>query len=452
MQITFPKNFIFGASTSAFQIEGATKEDGRGEHFFDQIFKLPEFAADPNIACDHYHRYKEDVQLMKEIGLQSYRFSISWVRVYPTGMEPLNEKGLNFYDDLINELLANEIEPVICLNHFELPTPLFKKGWQHPDTINAFEKFGTTCFERFGDRVKLWVTFNEPWIDQFFIPYASQEVTLQKLSKRQSQKTVANCLNNLHGLFKAHAEVVKAFRSIIPEGQIGIILNLNPGYPATDSSTDKEAAKQFDKFLNDWQLNLVFEGEYPANLFNYFQETLSAPLVNPLDKILFQEGAVDYIGINFYGPTYIKSSDNHYPLNYDDYKEERSRVWANNAKVVPEALYEILVRIHKKYNAPQLWITENGCSFGDETLNDENDEWRIDYLKQHLIAVKRAIDDGVNIKRYYVWSLMDNLEWVQGYKERYGIIYIDRENNLTRIIKKSGKWYSKTIKDHGFET
>jgi len=450
MNIKFPKDFVFGASTSAFQIEGATKEDGRGEHFFDQIFKLPEFAADPNIACDHYHRYKEDVQLMKQLGLQSYRFSISWVRVYPTGTGPLNEKGLKFYHNLITELLANGIEPVACLNHFELPMPLFQKGWQHIDTINAFKKFGTTCFERFGDRVKLWATFNEPWIDQFFIPYASQEFTMQKLSKRQSKKTIAKCLNNLHGLFKSHAEVVKAFRTIIPEGKIGIILNLNPGYPVTDSSEDQEAAKRFDEFLNDWQLDLVLNGEYPETLFNYFQETLDAPNINPTDKILFKDGAVDYLGVNFYGPAFIKASENHYPLNYEDYKEDRSRVWANNAKVVPEALHEILVRIHKKYDAPTLWITENGCSFGNEKLDDEKDEWRLDYIKQHLAAVKHAMDDGVNIERYYVWSLMDNLEWVLGYEERYGIIYINRENDLTRTIKKSGHWYSDVIKNREF--
>ncbi len=449
INVTFPKDFVFGASTAAFQIEGATKEDGRGEHLFDQIFKLPEFTADPNIGCDHYHRYKEDVQLMKQLGLQSYRFSISWVRIYPTGVGPLNERGLKFYHNLIDELITNGIEPVACLTHFELPTPLFKRGWQHNDTINAFKKYGTTCFEQFGDRVKLWSTFNEPWIDQFFISYAMQEQTMPKLSRMQSKKIFAKCLNNLHGLFKSHAEVVKTFRAIIPEGRIGIILNLNPCYPLTDSPEDQEAAKRFDEFLNGWQLDLVLKGAYPSGLFNYFQESIEAPNINPTDKVLFKEGAVDYLGVNFYGPAYIKASENRYPLNYEEFKGERSREWANNAKVVPEALYELLVRIHKTYGVPT-WITENGCSFGDEKLDDKRDEWRLDYIKHHLAAVKRAMDEGANIERYYVWSLMDNLEWVQGYEERYGIIYIDREKDLTRTIKKSGHWYSDVIKNRGF--
>jgi beta-glucosidase len=386
---------------------------------------------------------------MKQLGLQSYRFSISWVRVYPNGAD-FNEKGLKFYHNLINELLKNEIEPVVCLNHFELPIPLYSKGWQHIDTLNAFKKFGITCFEHFGDQVKHWATFNEPWMDQFFIPYEVQRFSSPNLTKKQSKRTIAKALDNLHGLFRAHAETVNAFHTLISDGQIGIILNLNPAYPATADPTDEAAAQFYDAFLNDWQLDLIFKGEYPAQFFTQFQEIFGSPKIEETDKALFHEAVPDYLGINFYGPAYIKASEDHYPLNFEEFKGERSRDWANNAKVEPKALADILVRIHTEYGAPKVWITENGCSFGDEELNDLRDEWRIDYLKNHLAAVKQAMESGVKVQRYYVWSLMDNLEWVQGYDERYGIIYIDRKQNLKRTIKKSGHWYAQVIANHGF--
>ncbi|NVM31097.1 MAG: family 1 glycosylhydrolase [Candidatus Helarchaeota archaeon] len=452
MDVKFPEAFIFGAATSAYQIEGALNEDGRGEVFFDRIFQLANFDADPNIACDHYHRYKADVQLIKELGLQSYRFSIAWARIFPKGSGQINEKGIEFYNNLINELLSNDIEPLATLHHFDMPSALYTKGWQNIETIAAFKQFAEICFERFGDRVTRWITFNEPWVDQFLIPFSIQEFTNPKPSIKQDKKLFAKCLNNLHSMFKAHADAIKACRDLIPEGKIGITLNLAPCYPLTDSKEDKEAAERCDAFLNEWHLGLALKGEYPDDLFNYLQEAVNAPTITDEEMALIKDSKSDFIGVNFYGPSYIKMGQKRFPLNYDEYKGERSREWANNAKVVPEALHEILVRIDRDYNSPIIYITENGCSFGDERLNDEKDEWRIDYLKAHLREVKRAMDDGVKVEGYYAWSLMDNLEWAQGYEERYGLIYIDREHNLKRYIKKSGHWYSEVIRNRGFNT
>jgi beta-glucosidase len=447
MKIEFPDNFKFGAATAAYQIEGATREDGRGEIHFDQLFKMPVIKSDPTIACDHYHRYKEDIGLMREIGLQTYRLSISWTRIFPEGDGKLNEKGLKFYDDLINELVYAGIEPLATLYHFDFPLSFYDiGGWRNQRAVSAFSEYAKICIERFGDRVKYWVTFNEPAVDQYSIYYM-----MEKMKSRKAKEVFPEVLNNLHGLFKAHALAIKSFRDLDIDGKIGIVLNLGPVYPISDSEKDIEAAKRYDDFLNIWHLNLSLKGEYPQEIFNNYWDTVNAPKVTGNDLDLLKENKSDFIGVNFYGPFFVRSSIKNFPLKYDIYKEKRSQEWANNAKVSPKDLYKILVRIDREYDSPIIYITENGCSFGDEQLNDEKDEWRIDYLKRHLREVKRAIDDGAKVERYYVWTLMDNLEWAQGFEEKYGLIYVDFAGDLKRTIKKSGRWYSEVIKNRGFE-
>ncbi|TFF89254.1 MAG: glycosyl hydrolase family protein [Promethearchaeota archaeon] len=445
MKITFPEDFKFGTATSAFQIEGALNEDGRGELIWDRL--LRSFNFDPNIACDHYHRYPEDIKLMKKMGIRIYRFSISWTRILPKGVGKINPKGIKFYNNLIDELVSNDIKPLATLSHFDLPYPFYEKGgWKNEDMINAYKQYATICFENFSDKINEWITFNEPWVDQYLIPN-----NMMKSSPKKSGDVFADCLNSIHNLYKAQAEAIKIFRSSNEKGKIGITLNLAPGYPFEDSDEDIKAAKQFDEFLNAWFLDLALKGKYPKDLFDYFQDTVKAPNITKEDMNLIEKNQSDFIGVNYYGPFIIKSSENNFPMNYDFHREERSKKWANNAKVDPKGLYEILIRINENYNSPLIYITENGCSFGDEEYNDIKDEWRIDYLKRHLKEIKRAIDHGAKIKRYYVWSFMDNLEWIDGYKERYGIVYIDRSHNLERKIKKSGKWYSKLITDYQFD-
>lgn len=444
MKVKFDENFLFGAATSAFQIEGALNEDGRGELFWDHILKS--FNADPNIACDHYHRYKEDIRLMKDLGLETYRFSISWVRIVPDGSGDINQKGIEFYNDLIDELISNEIKPLITLSHFDVPFIFYKKGgWKNQEIIDAYHRYVKVCLENFGDRVDYWLTFNEPWVDQYLI-----NIMMKSPGIKKSGEMFADCLNSIHNLFIAHAKTIETFHHMDKDNKVGIALNLGPGYPHTDSDDDKKAAMMFDEFLNTWFLELAINGRYNSNLFKYYQESVGAPEITDEDKILLKNNKSDFIGVNFYGPFIIKASKKNFPLNYEGFQGERSKDWANNAKVVPEGLFEILMRIKDHYGNPTTFITENGCSFGDEELNDIKDEWRIDYVKKHLREVKRAIDNGVNVKRYYLWSLMDNLEWIQGYEERYGLIYIDREHNLERKIKKSGNWYSKLIKNREF--
>jgi beta-glucosidase/6-phospho-beta-glucosidase/beta-galactosidase len=320
-----------------------------------------------------------------------------------------------------------------------------KGGWKNHEMIGAYHRYAKICLDNFGDRVNYWLTFNEPWVEQYLMPIMMKNPGIKK-----SGEVFADCLNSIHNLFIAHAKVIETFHEINKNNKVGIALNLGPGYPNTNSDYDKEAAKNFDDFLNKWFLELAIHGRYPSRLYEYYQEAVGAPQITDRQKNLLKKNKSDFIGVNYYGPFIIKASNKNFPLNYDTFKGERSKDWANNAKVVPEGLFEILMRIKEDYGNPLTFITENGCSYGDEEFNDIKDEWRIDYVKKHLKEVKRAIDNGVNVKRYYLWSLMDNLEWIQGYKERYGIIFIDREHDLERKIKNSGKWYSKLIKTREF--
>nr|MDO8111168.1 family 1 glycosylhydrolase [Candidatus Sigynarchaeota archaeon] len=448
--VSFPNDFKFGAATAAYQVEGATTEDGRGKIMYDVILKQPLFYfADPRVACDFYHRYKEDVQLMADLGLQTFRFSIAWPRVVPDGDGDINEKGLRFYSNLVDELVRHGIEPTATLYHFDLPMTLYRDGgWRNKRTVDAFTRYAKACFDRLGNRVTRWITFNEPWVDQYMSYYI-----IQKLKLRPDKAIFAESLNGLHNMFTAHAKTVLLLKDTRPENKIAITLNLGPVKPVVPSTDNDDAARRCDDFINDWHLSPALRGEYPPQLLERYSTLVGAPAMAPGDDQLLREASkkMDAIGVNYYAPFIVRASKHRFPLYYGDIRSRKAPEWANNGKVEPAELHALLVRIATKYNNPEIWITENGCSFGKEAENDIKDQWRIKYLADHLREVKRAMDNGARVRRYYVWSFMDNLEWILGYREQYGLVRVDRKHGLARSMKASGKWYAGVIKNRGFE-
>lgn len=445
MKFKFPDGFVWGTATSSYQIEGAWNEDGKGESVWDAISHMGNVVMNGetgDVAIDHYHRYKGDVAIMKEMGLQSYRFSIAWPRVLPDGTGDINKKGIEFYNNLIDELWKADIEPIITLYHWDYPKVLSDKGgWRLRESTDWFAEYSQTCFEAFGDRVSQWTTFNEPWVDAYARVFMVGRPTIEGM---------ATATKVSHHYMLSHAKAVRAFREICPDGTIGITCNLAPAYPCTDSEEDNAAARRHDGFLNRWFIDPAMKGEYPEDMLAYYKDKLDAPHIEAGDMELIKANPVDYLGVNYYAPARIRASEKEPVLGLVRV-EDRDETWATNGEVYPKGLYDLLVRLDKDYGHPVLFITENGTSFGDEELVDgkNHDDRRIDYLKGHLEMVHKAISEGVDLRRYYQWSMFDNFEWIFGYGRRFGIIYVDFETQ-GRIWKDSAHWYKGVIKNNGF--
>ena len=444
--IKFPDDFKWGAATASYQIEGAWNEDGKGESVWDTLSHsgIIMNGDTGDVACDHYHLYKEDVALMKEMGLDTYRFSLSWPRLIPEGTGAPNPKGIEFYNSLIDELLKNDIEPIITLYHWDYPKALRTRGgWPKRESVDWFVGYAKFCFENFGDRVKSWITFNEPWVDAFVSEF---------MIGKPSVKGMTRAVQISHHYILSHARSVAAYKEMGQDGEIGITLNLVPIYPNSDSEADAEAAKRYDGFYNRWFLDPAIKGEYPEDMIEFYKKKVGGPEIYPKDMEIIKENPVDFLGVNYYSPSVIAATDNEPFFNFKTIENKDEGLWATNGKIEPNGLYDLLMRIDKDYHPPRLYITENGTSFGDETPVDGkvNDEGRLDYLKGHFAAARRAIDDGVNLSRFYVWSLLDNFEWIFGYGRRFGIIYVDFKTQ-ERIWKDSALWYKNVIRDNGFE-
>ncbi|MFW9902163.1 MAG: GH1 family beta-glucosidase, partial [Candidatus Thorarchaeota archaeon] len=429
-EIKFPEGFIWGAATSSYQIEGAWNEDGKGESVWDELCHTKNLIHNGDtgdIACDHYHRYKQDVQLMKEMNLQAYRFSVSWPRIFPTGKGKINPKGVEFYDNLINELIANDIEPVITLYHWDLPLELNNIGaWASSEVVNAFVDYARFMFDKFGDRVKKWITFNEPLV---FIMWLH-------LLGLYGKKNVAEAMYMTHLVNIAHARAVESYRdSEYSDGLIGITLNLDPVYPKTDSSLDIQAATIVDGVINRWYLDPVFKGEYPIDTLELIENYFNFPSIPDEDLELLKANPSDFLGINNYSCTRVNLEK---PINEpkDFYKillpskpERGVEVSDVGWEVYPDGLYDLLKKVDKDYNHPLIYITENGMACKDDYIVNKivQDDDRLSYLKRYLEAASKAIKEGVNLKGYFVWSLMDNFEWTEGYSKRFGIIRVNYE-------------------------
>lgn len=450
--VNFPDGFIWGAATSSYQIEGAWNEDGKGESVWDAIChasKKIKNGDTGDIACDHYHRYKEDVQLMKEMGLNAYRFSISWPRIFPTGRGKINHKGIEFYDKLVNELVANGIEPFITLYHWDLPLEFNKIGaWESREVVDAYVEYASFMFNHFGDRVKKWITFNEPLVFAVWFNFLGL----------YGKKDIAAGMRATHLVNLAHAKAIEAYRlSDHSDGQIGTTLNLNSIYPTTDSALDIEAVKIVDGITNRWYLDPVFKAEYPSDTLTLLEKFFGFSSIPEEDLQLLKDNPMDFIGINNYSCTRvslekpIKKSTDFYKLILPKRAEKGVEVSEVGWEVYPDGLYDLLKRVDKDYSSPLIYITENGMACKDSKIVDNivQDDDRLSYLQRYFDAANRALNEGVNLKGYFVWSLMDNFEWVEGYSKRFGLIRVNYETQ-ERLWKKSSLWYRDVIANNSF--
>ena len=429
--------FVWGVATSSYQIEGAANEDGRGKSIWDTFCKVPGKVANfdnGDMACDHYHRYKEDLDLMKWMGVKAYRFSVAWPRVIPDGVGRVNEMGLDFYDRLIDSLLEREIAPWLTMYHWDLPEALqLRGGWNNREVVEWFGEYAEVLTSRFGDRVKNWMTLNEPlcsaWLGHLYGDMAPGIKDLQ------------TALNVSHHLLMSHGLACQVIRSNVSEANVGIVINVTPAVPATDSQEDSNAAQLADGFDNRWFLDPVFGRTYPADVI----DTLGAsPEIHSGDmKLIAQD--LDFLGVNFYFRQTVAADQNSKPLPIRSVNRENVKRTAMNWEVHPQAFEEILLRISKEYSPKAIYITENGSAWNDEVINGEIiDDERIDYLARHLDSMRSAKNQGAPILGYFAWSFLDNFEWAYGYEKRFGLIYVDYKTQK-RTPKKSAFFYRQLL-------
>ncbi|MGL4338051.1 MAG: GH1 family beta-glucosidase [Turicibacter sp.] len=444
----FAKDFIWGAATAAFQIEGGYNEDGKSESIWDRFCKTPlnvEGYVNGNVACDHYHRLDEDVQMMKDLGLKSYRFSISWCRVIPNGVGEANELGLAFYETLIDKLLEAGIEPCITLYHWDLPQVLQDKGgFANREIVSAFKAYAEVIFKRFGHKVKRFITFNEPWV----ITMLGYGEGVHAPGIRDfSMALLAN-----HHLYLAHGETVRLYRDMKLDGKIGMTLNMTHAYPANPNDPlDVLAASRHDGYVNRWFADPLFKGEYPKDMIEVFEASnVVVPKFSKEDMEIIAT-PTDFLGINYYSGAYLKHNEVAYPTKAE-LVSTGFDVTQMDWQITPQAFTDLLVTVQKTYNPKSIIITENGAAFNDVIdMNQQvEDPRRIDYLKRHFVAMHEAILQGVKLDGYYVWSLMDNFEWAFGYRPRFGIVHVDYKT-LKRTVKQSAIWYKGVIESNGFE-
>lgn len=442
--MVFPENFIWGTATSAYQIEGAYNEDGKGESIWDRYTHTPGMIWGNNtgdVACDHYHLYEKDIKIMKEIGIKSYRFSISWPRIFPDGRGESNKKGMDFYRNLVTLLVKNEIIPAATLYHWDLPQKLQDiGGWTNPEVVDHFVQYARYVFKELGDKVPIWITFNEPWASSFIgYWYGGHPPAVTDLSF---------ALQAAHNIMLAHGKTVRAYREMGMNGEIGISLNLNPVYPASESEADLLAAKRYSEFQNNWFLDPILKGKYPEQLHKLFSNIAKVPDIISSDMDVIHT-PIDFLGINNYSFNSVAYDADKPPLQVafaDTGKNKTDTGW----EIYPEGIYDLLLYLQREYDGIKIMITENGAAFKDDIDKDGkvNDDERISYLNNHISEVFRAVKDGAHVAGYYVWSFMDNFEWRLGYSKRFGLVYIDYETQK-RIIKKSGFWYKKVIERNG---
>lgn len=442
--LRFPDNFLWGAATASYQIEGAYNEDGKGESIWDRFCHTPGkvYKGDKgDVACDHYHRYKEDVENIKKLGLKAYRFSISWPRVIPKGKGAINEAGLDFYDRLVDELLKAGIEPFVTLYHWDLPQALQKEGgWTKRDIAGYFADYAAIVAHRLGDRVHHWITHNEPWVTSF-LGYSLGMFA-------PGIKNFATAIQVSHHLLLSHGRAVEVLKSLGDEKTtVGITLNLSPAHPASQKDEDIKAAKRHDGSLNRWFLDPIFKGAYPLDMLKYYKD--KAPQVFPGDMSIISR-RIDFFGLNYYARSIVKADPDEKPLELSFLKPEGAEYTDMEWEVYPKGIYEILRRVQDDYNPQVIYITESGAALPDK-LDEEGkveDPRRINYLKGHFSFAHKAIEEGIRLRGYFVWSLMDNFEWAHGYSKRFGLIYVDYPTQK-RIFKKSAHWFKKVIENNG---
>jgi len=441
---SFPAGFLWGAATSAPQIEGGRNEGGRGDSIWDRFAELPGKIADgsnPDVACDHFHRWHEDIDLMKWLGLGAYRFSIAWPRILPTGTGAVNSVGLDFYDALVDRLLEAGILPFPTLYHWDLPQTLQDRGgWAERDTAEVFVEYATVVTRRLGDRIRHWMTHNEPW--------CIATLGHEEGHHAPGHRDPAEALRVAHHLLLSHGWATEAMRRDVPGIEVGIVLNHCPAFPATDSEADRDAARWFDGFFNRWYLDPIFRGSYPADAIadRVAQGHLKGhdlPFVKDADLASIAT-PLDFLGFNYYSRAIMQAGPENRPVAVKTVSPEEftDMGW----EVYPLGLYESLLRVHREYGPSRIYITENGVAY-DYPVNPDGripDPKRITYLHEHLLAARRAIADGVPLEGYFTWSLLDNFEWGFGYAKRFGLFAVDFETQQ-RIPKDSAYWYRDVV-------
>ena len=453
--MSFPDGFLWGAATSSYQIEGAANEDGRGASIWDVFSKTPGNVANGDtgdIANDHYHRFPQDIAVMKEIGLQGYRFSFAWPRMFPNGDGAREERGFAFYDRLIDGLLAAGIEPLATLYHWDLPQALQDKGgWVNREIVDRFTDYSTSVVERFGDRVKKFSPINEPWVVAW-LGYGTG-IHAPGIKDRASAFAAA------HHTVMAHAASTRAMRAVRSDIFTGPVLNQANYVPDdTNDSEQSRAADILDAVQNRFWMDAFMKGQYPEILMKEFGKELEAVVKD--GDLKFASVKNDFIGINYYCDSRVGSPVEGVKTGYTVSgllglsidESPRGPLTEMGWPLTPDGLRNLLVRWHSEYGAqcPHIYITENGAAYGDgpDASGRIKDDQRIEYLSTHLKAVSQAISEGCPIKGYYQWSLMDNFEWALGYDKRFGIVHVDFETQK-RIIKDSGWWYKTVIDSNG---
>jgi beta-glucosidase len=440
----FPPGFVFGAATAAIQVEGAA--DARGPSIWDTFCRVPGRVAGghtTDVACDHYHRYEEDLDLMQSLGLDAYRFSISWPRVLPDGSGAPSRRGLDFYRRLVDGLRARGIEPLATLYHWDLPQALEDAGgWPARETALRFAEYASLMFAELGDGVQRWITQNEPWVTTFQgHAYGT---------KAPGRRDWREALRVGHNLLLSHGLAMQAFRAAGPPGgSVGITLDFSPGYPATDSDADREAARRWDGFRNRWFLDAVLRGAYPGDLVEWYESRLGPLESGTGDDLAVVAEPIDFLGVNYYSRAVVHDDPADHPLAIG-HAPPALPTTGMGWEVVPDALYELLLRIAREYGDIPILITENGSAYDDPVPANGlvPDPERLAYLRDHLDAVRRASAAGVNVLGYFAWSLLDNFEWEHGYEKRFGIVYVDYATQR-RIPKQSALWYRDFIANSG---
>jgi len=427
----FPKDFIWGTATSSYQIEGETPEAGRGDCIWGHFARTPGKVINGEtgqVACDHYYRYKDDVALIKSLGVSAYRFSVSWPRVIPQGLGAINPAGLDFYSRLVDELLANGLTPYLTLYHWDLPWTLQEKGgWVNPDIAKWFADYTAVMTQALGDRVKHWITINEPWC----VAHLGYLLGIHAPGLKDPNMA----FKAAHHTHMAHAAAMGVIRQNVPDAKAGITLNITPAYPATDDPKDVLAAQYNDGFSNRWFLDPIFKGKYPADMIEIFAPALDGI---DLDEVSAAAAPQDFIGINFYTRSVVKWDETS-PLKSANVTQEDAPRTAMGWEVYPNALEELMLRLKNDYSGDlPILITENGAAYEDPApVNGVvEDPERAEYYRLHLTAISNAIARGAPVKGYFAWSLMDNYEWAEGYAKRFGLVYVDFTSQQ-RTLKRS---------------
>ncbi|HEY1130421.1 MAG TPA: GH1 family beta-glucosidase [Roseateles sp.] len=439
----FPADFRWGVSTSSFQIEGAGREDGKGESIWDRFCSEPGRIRDGSnglVACDHYHRWPQDLDLAKQLGVNAYRFSIAWPRILPQGRGVVNEAGLAFYDRLVDGMLERGLDPWATLYHWDLPQALQAQGgWISRDTIAAFLEYTDLVTRRLGDRVKHWITHNEPWCSCIMGYWEGVHAP--------GGTSLADAMQACHHVLLSHGQAIPVIRKNSPGAQVGITLSLHPIAAASDSAADQAALKRHDGLRNRWFLDPLFGRGYPEDTLALLGAAAPQVLAGDLDAIATP---TDFLGVNYYFPEMVADdpTGSHGPMRAKLVDRPGVERTGFGWEVSPQGLVDLLTRIQRDYAPAAVQLTENGSTFED-VLTPEgrvHDARRLSYLQRHLAALKQAIEAGVPVKGYFAWSLLDNFEWAEGYLRRFGLAYVDYTTQQ-RTLKDSGLWYGRFLNE-----